>query len=284
MAIMEIEKKIFLHDLPVYKTLEKNVYKRIAKEQAKGDSSKKNIYIHKWSKKPKKYCIDDLLLPEWIFAKGSLSSQIGKQTCVGVCGTLSPTYFGFVLAEGIANKVSKLGATVISGGVPGIDTAAHIGALGPNDGSSIAVLPNPVKYGTVGNQDMPSFLSKSIIAKGCLISEYNTHVIEGSDFFKERLLKRDRIISGLSDLLIVVESSKDSATVDTAKRAWFQGKTILAIEWENIDSLRHRPKCEGNKQLIDLGIAKPLYNNQLEMLDNILPSLITFNHQKIENY
>lgn len=73
------------------------------------------------------------------------------------------------------------------------------------------------------------------------------------------MLQRDRIITACSDVLVVMECSYDSGTVDTAKRAFLQNRRVLAVQWDYIPGLwrDHAPKDSGNAQLFQEFIAEP---------------------------
>lgn len=257
--------KIFLNKLDIYKLVKENV-----DENFKNSHMSENFqYVHKWKKKNIVYTPEDLLLPDVIYVKGSYSNKIGKKKCIAICGTLSPSYQGFELAEKISFMISQRGIPIISGGVPGIDTAAHLGSLGYSNGFTISVLPNPVECGLNNDSSYSTFLNSSIIERGCLVSEYCDSGSVSNKLYNERLLDRDRIISGLSDSIIIIECSADSATVDTAKRAYLQGKKVYSVVWDKKVKYRHKAKTSGNNQLLDIGIASPLYSNNLNFLENI---------------
>lgn len=270
---MNNEERVFLADLKKYRSLEKTIRNNLRRERARKPKSINLSFTHKWNGRDTEYSLKDLMLPESVYAIGKYIPRLGKDMCVAICGTLSPSYHSFRLAERIACRVASLGYTVISGGVPGIDTAAHMGALGHEKGSTIAVIPNPVKFGLEKNTYSSRLLTRLIIERGCLISENTRYATVAGKTFNERLLERDRIIAGLSDVLIVVESSENSASVDTAKRAWLQGKTILAVKWGDRAGLRHEPKISGNEQLLACGIATPIERNDLANLETILKGL-----------
>jgi predicted Rossmann fold nucleotide-binding protein DprA/Smf involved in DNA uptake len=113
--------------------------------------------------------------------------------------------------------------------VPGIDLAAHLGALDNPGSTTFAVLANPAGGGLRGHEWTSRSTQQAIVAGGGFLSEYEEFVPFGSDEHRERLLQRDRIISGLSDCFVAFECSSGSATVDTAKRALAQGKPVVCV-------------------------------------------------------
>lgn len=119
-----------------------------------------------------------------------------------------------------------------------MDIAAHLAAIEVPKGSTFAVLANPVETGLGGHEWQNSLVERHFGRHGGFISEYSTHSVFGVDEFKERLLARDRIISGLADLFIVFECNIDSATIDTARRASVQGKKVICVDTAKITPRR----------------------------------------------
>jgi len=209
----------------------------------------------KFKKNGFKYTLQHVKPPRNLFWTGADWQVLNTQTTVSFGGTVSPTADGFQLSELLAQRaVDHHGAVVVSGGVIGIDMAAHLGALDQN-GKTVAVLANPVVMGLHPYEPRRSFLENEILKhEGLLVSEHDTP----SEDREERLLQRDRIITALSDVFIAVECSKDSATVDTAKRAKIQGKKVFAIDWSRIRKKGNEPKTGGTRQLLEEKIADAL--------------------------
>ncbi len=148
---------------------------------------------------------------------------------VALGGTRSPTSEAFGVAAELARRFAERGATLVSGAVPGIDLATHLGARDLPTGVTVGVLANPVSLGLKGQEWHSAVVESEILITGALISEYNEAVAVWSDTFKERLLHRDRIISGISDVFVACECRENGATVDTARRAQLQGKLVFAV-------------------------------------------------------
>lgn len=206
------------------------------------------------------YSLYHVAPPQHLFLLGEDAEILNVKVSVSFGGTVSPTADGFQLSELLAQiAVQGHGAIVIGGGVIGVDMAAHLGALDV-DGKTIAVVANPVARGIHPYNPKRAFLQKGILQQGGLLaSEHDTP----SDDRKERLLQRDRIITALSDIFIAVECSKDSGTVDAAKRAKIQGKKVIAIDWSKIRTTWHEPKTSGALQLIQEKVADPLPTAQV---------------------
>lgn len=158
--------------------------------------------------------------PKKLFLRGNL--EILQNNSIAIVGSRECTSYGFYEAYEFAKELSKKGICVISGLAQGIDTAAHLGAM-HQKGKTIAVL------GTGLNKIYPKeneLLAKSIIKnKGLIISEYELFQERKSENFP----KRNRIMSGLSDGILVIEARKKSGTLITARYAREQGKKLFSL-------------------------------------------------------
>jgi predicted Rossmann fold nucleotide-binding protein DprA/Smf involved in DNA uptake len=219
--------------------------------------------VRKWDKSKFSYAKEHVCPPKQIFVLGRDWQVLNEEYSISFGGTVSPTADGFQLAELLAQEVvSKFSAIVIGGGVIGIDTAAHLGALDTH-AKTVAVIANPVEYGLHPYQPKRHFFEDAILRSGGLIvSEYDTW----SDDRKERLLQRDRVIAALSDVFVSVECSENSATVDSAKRAKIQGKVVLAVDWSRIKETWHPPEQTGATQLIRESIAIAFPNCEVDSI------------------
>ncbi len=156
--------------------------------------------------------------PPILYKKGARLS--GNVSTVAIVGTRSPTSNGVEAAETIAERLADMGIVVISGLAAGIDTAAHKGALRAG-GRTFAVLGSGLKmvypYGN-------SQLADEISANGAVLSEcHPNEVVSG-----QRLIPRNRIISGLSLGVILIEPKKGA--LNTAERALRQGRHIFVYK------------------------------------------------------
>jgi hypothetical protein len=184
-------------------------------------------FVHKWSGAARAYDRAELKLPERIFVDGT--PPVDDAPIIAVGGTRSPTVDGFCLVSQVVRLVAEAGCTIVSGGVPGVDLAAHLAALESPVARTYAVLANPVAFGLGGHEWANDALDKLIRRRGAFLSEYDTFAAFGSLENRERLLQRDRIISGISDVFVAFECNVNSATVDTAFRAMAQGKLVIAV-------------------------------------------------------
>lgn len=232
-------------------------------------NSQYGAFVHKWSGEIREYKRSELYPPNEFYSCGHFIINPASKT-VSVGGTRAPTVKTFRYVSSVAKLLAQAGAVVVSGGVPGVDLAAHLGALDGVENSicTYAVLANPVNDMLSGHIWGSKVLSSLIVQHGAFVSEYKDNIDVSSPCFRERLLQRDRIISAISGIFLAFECSENSATVDTAKRAKLQGKAVFAIEPEETTHRR------GVYQLVDEGIAKHI---PASMTPNYLAGLILDN-------
>jgi predicted Rossmann fold nucleotide-binding protein DprA/Smf involved in DNA uptake len=183
-------------------------------------------FIDKWTRREAGYGAEHVEIPPSLRLYGQ-SVDLDRPV-VGIGGTRSPSVEAFKSAFALAKCVAKRGGVVCSGGVPGVDLAAHLGALDASGGTTLAVLANPVEGGLSGHEWDCMRVSDAIAANGAFISEYEHTVSTDTAEFRRRLLQRDRIITALSGVFVMFESSPASATMDSAKRAAIQGRPVFA--------------------------------------------------------
>jgi DNA processing protein len=180
--------------------------------------------------------------PPVLFVLGEILPQDTK--ALAIVGTRTPSHYGQMVAEKFAYELAKLGITIVSGLARGIDTCAHIGAL-KAQGRTIAVLGCGVDiYYPVENKKYYEMIRKN----GAVISEFNL----GTGPLAMNFPRRNRIISGLSLGVLVVEAPTDSGVLHTVNWALDQGKEVFAIPGA-ID----KKTSSGTNQLIKDG-AKPV--------------------------
>lgn len=156
--------------------------------------------------------------PVILYVKGSIKKE--DSLAVSIVGSRKCTYYGMNMADNIAEKLAFSGVTVVSGLARGIDTAAHKGAL--KSGRTIAVLGSGL-----GNiypaENRP--LSEKIAQNGAVVSEFPMHMPPNKNNFPQR----NRIISGLSAAVLVVEAANKSGALITADFALEQGRDVFAV-------------------------------------------------------
>lgn len=178
--------------------------------------------------------------PPVIFYKGTLNFQL---PAVAIIGSRNSTVYGRKIAARTAAELAKMGVNIISGLANGIDGTAHKGALSVEAGITTAVLGNGFDYLYPSQNNI---LSKKIADNGLMITEFNPEVPPRAQNFP----RRNRIISALADLILVVEAGAKSGTLITVDYALEQGKDIMAVP-ANID----RPNSVGCNKLIKKGAA-----------------------------
>ncbi len=168
---------------------------------------------------PQKLRQSEAVPPIVLFYKGDVS-LLGTPS-VAVVGTRHPSDYGRQAAESIAEALSGYCVTLVSGMATGIDAYAHAAAL-KADVKTVAVLGSGLNKPTpLSNIN----LFRSICESGLVVSEYPINAEAGKHTFPER----NRIISALSEVTIVVEAAEKSGALITADRALEQGRELLAV-------------------------------------------------------
>ncbi len=175
--------------------------------------------------------------PFLLYCRGTLC---GDEPSLGIVGARSASPYGRQAAQSLSYSLAKAGLTIVSGAAKGIDTQAHMGALKAEQ-RTIAVLGCGLdKVYPAENKQ----LLQSIAQTGAVISEYplSTEPIAG------HFPARNRIISGMSMGILVVEAAKKSGSLITAELALSEGRDVFAVPG-NIYS----DKSQGCHRLIQQG-------------------------------
>jgi DNA processing protein len=197
--------------------------------------------------------------PLVLYAKGC--TDLLNAPAVAVVGSRNATAQGLINAEKFSEALSEAGLTIISGLALGIDTSAHQGGL-RGRGSTVAVI------GTGADIVYPARnreLAHRIAETGCILSEYAL----GTSAVAANFPRRNRIISGLAQGVLVVEAAARSGSLITARMAGDQGRDVFAIPGSI-----HSPLAKGCHLLIKQG-AKLVESAQdiLEELTHFAPAL-----------
>lgn len=193
---------------------------------------------------PKSLLQREVVPPPVLYYKGDIN--LCREPCIAVVGTRRCTPYGKYAVNKIVGELAESGMTIVSGLATGIDGFAHAAALDVG-GKTIAVLGsglfNVTPVSNIG-------LFDAICKKGLVISEYtpDTHANEYT------FPQRNRIISGLSRGVLVVEAAEKSGSLITANCAAEQGRDVFAVPGD-IDKLR----SIGTNKLIKQG-ATPVTN------------------------
>jgi DNA processing protein len=193
--------------------------------------------------------------PPYLYVYGDLDASPQN---IAVVGSRHPTAYGVSITEKLCADLCALGITIVSGMAVGIDTAAHRGALS-GKGKTVAVLGSGFNK-IYPAQNMPLF--EQIAVQGAIISEFALDAEPEAHHFPIR----NRIISGMSMGTVVVEATRRSGSLITARLAAEQNREVFAVPG-SIQSF----KSTGTHALIKQG-AKLVENAQdvLEELDAYL--------------
>lgn len=155
--------------------------------------------------------------------------ELLKKNIISIVGSRSCSENGKNLTRKFAYELSQCGITIASGLAKGIDTVAHLYSY-KEKGKTIAVLPNGFNH--IFPKENIGLYEKILDNGGLVISEYPPDIKAKSKYF----LERNRIVSGLSLGILVVEAAYRSGTSVTAKLAKIQGKKVFALPHEIWDS------------------------------------------------
>jgi len=157
--------------------------------------------------------------PPYIFYLGEYEESDNR--AIAIVGSRTATEEGRSFAENLAARLAENGVTVVSGMARGVDTAAHRGAM-TAEGRTLAVFGSSLDiiYPPEGRN-----MAAKIIKSGCLLSEY----LPGTEPFGPNFPKRNRIISGLSQGVVVIEAAERSGALSTAGHALQQNREIFAV-------------------------------------------------------
>lgn len=167
--------------------------------------------------------------PPVLYVRGTI--EPGDALAIGVVGSRHATPYGLRCAERMGHSLARVGLTVISGLARGVDAAAHRGALKAG-GRTIAVVANGLS-GIYPPEH--AALADEIAERGAIMSEMPMGQMPLSALFPQR----NRIISGLSLGVLVVEAAPRSGSLSTARHAVEQNREVFAIPGP-IDSLASR--------------------------------------------
>ena len=179
--------------------------------------------------------------PPYLFIKGELPLERLEKS-VAIVGTRNPSFYGHRKAREIARDLAEQGYIIVSGLAKGTDLEAHLGALEGN-GTTIAVLGSGVdKIYPEENRE----IADDILAfNGAIISEYDV----GQVVKKYTLIQRNRIISGLASISLIIEGDLNSGTSHEIEFARKQGKQVVVLnpaqENRKISELPLKLRSEG---------------------------------------
>ena len=210
-------------------------------------------------------CIDDPRYPQKLrdiyappcvlYVWGELPS-VDDRLSIAMVGTRKATQYGVMASHKLSASLSKLGVVIVSGGALGIDSASHIGTL-EADGKTICVLGCGIDYRYLMSN---ASMRKNIASTGAVISEYPP----GTQAYPSNFPTRNRIISGLSDGVIVVEADEKSGSLITVNHALEQGREVFAV----MGNINSRYSTGTNKMIKDGATPVTSYMDILEAFPN----------------
>lgn len=192
--------------------------------------------------------------PPMLYVKGR--AELLNQPCVAIVGSRNASAAGLKLARTFASELASAGLVIVSGLARGIDAAAHDASLAHG---TVAVL--------AGGADVVyppehAALQARIGETGCLVTEQPPGFVpRGKDF-----PRRNRLVSGMSLAVLVVEAARRSGSLVTARFAGEQGREVFAVPGHPLD-----PRAEGTNQLLKSGAT--IATQTQDVLDTLAPQL-----------
>jgi len=176
--------------------------------------------------------------PPLLCAKGDLG--LADREAVAIVGSRNASAVGRKFARHLAAEIAEAGYVVVSGLARGIDTAAHEAS---RERGTAAVLAGGIDivYPPENRE-----LQEAIGRQGLLVTEMTPGTIPRAEHFP----RRNRIISGMSRAVVVIEAAQRSGSLITARLAAEQGREVFAVPGSPLD-----PRCEGTNRLIKNGAA-----------------------------
>jgi len=195
-------------------------------------------------------------MPPVLFVRGELRPE--DTTAAAVVGTRVPSHYGRQIAEKLGRELAQHDVTVVSGLARGVDTFAHKGAL-DGGGRTVAVLGCGID---VCYPPENRKLYDAVASQGAVLSEFSL----GVEPLAMNFPKRNRVVSGLSQVIVAVEAGEKSGVLNTVGWANDQGRTVFAVPG-NITSQQSlginrllkngaRPLLSVDDVLQELGVAK----------------------------
>ncbi len=197
--------------------------------------------------------------PPLIHVRGD--THVFSRDGIAIVGTREPSEEGRKKATELGRLFAEKGYVIVSGLARGIDTAAHQGALEADAGLTVAVLAHGLH--TIYPKDNKDLADKIVENGGALVSEHPW----GARPQRFEFVRRDRIQSGLSLGVIVVETGVKGGTMHTARFCKNQNRVLIV--WEH--PIRNHPKAEGNYKLIEDKMADVILkeNNIEEIVEKL---------------
>ncbi len=196
--------------------------------------------------------------PPLIYVRGNLKPE--DECCLAVVGTRRATVYGRQVTEEIVTELAKNKITIVSGLAKGIDSIAHRAALETN-GRTIAVFASGLDIVYPAEN---ASLARDIIEKGALVSEYPLGTRPKADNFP----RRNRIMSGISLGVLVIEAGERSGALITVEQALQQNREVFAVPGSILS-----PASKGTNSLLQQGAT--LVRNHIDILEELNLAMVT---------
>lgn len=183
-----------------------------------------------------------------------------RRPCVAIVGARNASAIACRFARQLAANLAGQGVTVVSGLARGVDTAAHIGALG---GSTVGVIASGIDIAFPSEN---AALQEKIASDQLLIAEQPP----GTEPFARHFPSRNRIIAGLAHGTVVIEAAPKSGSLITARRAGDYGREVMAVPGSPLD-----PRAQGCNQLIRDGATL------IQTIDDVMEAIGPIDHRMV---
>lgn len=200
--------------------------------------------------------LKDIYAPPCVLYVWGKLPDIDDRLSIAMVGTRNATQYGVMASHTLSASLSKLGVVIVSGGALGIDSASHTGTLEAG-GTTICVLGCGIDYRYLMSN---ASMRRNIASTGAVISEYPP----GTQSYPSNFPVRNRIISGLSDGVIVVEADAKSGSLITVNHALEQGREVFAV----MGNINSRYSTGTNKMIKDGATPVTSYMDVIEAFPN----------------
>jgi len=201
--------------------------------------------------------------PKQLYHTGTPLDELLKRPCVTIVGSRKVSIYGERATQELASQLAEQGVVIISGLAMGVDAIAHRAALQAG-GLCIAVLPSPLdNIVPVTNR---SLAQQILDTGGALISEYQT----GEFPQKQNFIARNRIMSGLGQVVLITDAAEKSGSLHTSRFAMEQGITVMCVPGRLYDASH-----KGANNLLKSGA------DIVTSVDDILHALGLIRHETI---
>ena len=209
--------------------------------------------------------------PQILYCRGNLN--LLNKTCFAVVGTRKLTSYGKEATQNIVRGLVQAGFVIVSGLALGIDAVAHQATL-DQGGKTIAVLGSGIDDGSIYPNTNFRLAMNILKNNGLIISEYPS----GTAGYKSNFPERNRIISGLSKGVLVVEADQISGSLITAKLALDQNRDVFAVPGSIFSSRSIGPNNlikKGAKLVSSAQDILDEYGENLKLFEDLKPALST---------